>query len=387
MHILILNTRLVPESKPGEESLCQKLAAQFVRMGHDVRLIAPVDFELDRLQTPLAKRLSPITVTTDGDTYTYTRFDTRTNTGVEYRLLQSKTDNPDAYGPDALGEAANQLVAGMDFTPELTIIFDHRISIKGAPENCPHTISAITDASLSDFPAVRGSSTRAEDFERVIVHGPVLAGKLLESAPDSILARTISTGKAEILPILTMTNSSDSFHKPSAKASLQTTLGLPVRDDVPLFYLYLPMAQCVDILPEILSQEIQVVCKCEAEAIAELLETYPDRLCALPSDSKDAILVKAADFCVQPNHTDKVAASLQAGTIPIVPFENNFTIVELSPDGESGTGLLYPKGDLETAIGKALGLYSVQKTFRDLSARVSHSVVSLESIANMYLKG
>ena len=384
MHILILNTQLVFDSRFGDESLGQKLAAQFVKMGHDVRLVVPADFALDQLQTPLAKRLTPVSVQMNGTTIDYNRFDTRTNAGVELRLLQSQSDSPDAYGPIALGQAVDQLIAGMDFTPEIAIIFDNRVSVQQNIGKCSKKIAAITDSSLADALAGNKLPWNAEQMDRILVHGPVLSGKLLEAAPESPLAKAIRTGKAEVLPLCGISATVSGSHKRSAKASLQTALGLPVSNDIPLFYLNVPLAHCVDVLPGILTQQIQVICKCETEALDDLLQTYPDRLCVVPSDSRDITLVNAVDFCVLQNQSD-VIASLLARTIPIAPWENNFAIMELSPDAGSGTGILYTGGEMEKAIGKALGLHSNSTALNALRQRLPHTVVPLETIAQHYL--
>ncbi|MBN2531131.1 MAG: hypothetical protein JXR76_32400 [Deltaproteobacteria bacterium] len=385
MQILFVSTRYTPENKPADEAFFRKLAGQFVKSGHDVRMIVAGNFQFERVQTPMAQRLSPVAANVDGTTYEYTRFDTKTTSGVHLHVLKSRNEIPEAYSPTAMGSAADALVRNADFTPEMAIVFNGEASFAGDIAKCPRKIAAFTSDILVPGNASPHSGTTQAQSDRIIVHGTVLAAQIMQTAPSTQIAKAIATGVAEIMPACGDAPGASLEVKSSTKASLQNTLGLPVRSDVPFFYLNLPMAQFMDALPKMLTQNVQVVCKCQSDAIEELLETYPDRLCALPPDAKDDSIVNGVDFRIQRHHPDAIATTLLSGTVPIVAARENTSILELSNDAQSGTGLLYTGGHINEAVTKALGIYSNPSQFVQLRKRIAHSVATLEYVAEQYL--
>ena len=380
MQILLLSSRFVPENRPAETPLLQKLSAQFVKLGHDVRMIVPGNFSLERIATPLAQRLSPVTVEVNDLTETYTRFDTRANSGAQLHILKSRTEHPAAYGREAMGLAVSQLLGGAEFSPETVIVFDDCMPLTGALTTCPVKIAAFTRLLDND---ADGQELTA--FDRVVIHGPMLAAQLLEKAPKTAIARRIARGAVDVFPHGSETSLASLPHKASAKASLQNTLGLPVKSGVPLFFLNIPMAQCIEALPKILTQDIQVVCKCDTEVIGEFLETYPDRLSVLPADAKNGTIINAVDFSIQSNNPDAVSPCLKSGTVPIVAEKDNISVLALSCDTLSGTGVTFADGSLDEAIGKALGIFCNSSAFQKLQSRLSHTVASLDHITALYL--
>ncbi|MBN2714223.1 MAG: hypothetical protein JXX14_00130 [Deltaproteobacteria bacterium] len=383
MQILLLSTRYIPETRPAATPFIQKLAGQFVKLGHDVRLIVPGSFDFERMQTPLAQRLTPITVGA-GDTATaYTRFDARTTAGVQLHVLKSRSEMPSAYSREVFGDAVGQLILGSEFSPGTIIVFNDNVALSDNLKTCPVRIAAYTAAPNLSAQALAPSALT--DFNRVIIHGQILAASLLEDSANTPIARQIANGTAEILPLCADAIQSTPAHKQSAKASLQNSLGLPVRNDVPVFFLDLPLTQSIDALPELLKHDLQLVCKCSEDAVTEFLETYPDRLCVVPPDVKNSAIVGAVDFCMQQNHQDNVTATILAGTVPIVPAKNNSTVLALSPDGQSGTGIVYAGNSLNVAAGKAMGLFSHPATMTSLRKRLSHTIASIETVAAQYL--
>ena len=384
MQILILSSRFDPKSRQTALPLHQQLAAQFVKSGNDVRMIIPGDFQLETMQTPLAQRLTPLSVTSNGNSYTYTRFDTRTNSGMDLHILKSQNDQPGMYDGDAMGHAVLELLAGGEFAPEIVISANCDVSIEGRLRDCPQKIASFSADAL--LPSVAPSDDALNGFDRILIHGPALANQLTQAKPKSPLAKRIISGGVEVLPLCGDASQTSAEHKASAKSSLQTSLGLPVQNDIPLFYLNMPMAECVDVLPEMLTQQIQIVCKCETAAVEELVETYPDRFCVVPTDVNDNVVVNAVDLHILPNRSEAIAATLKAGTIPVVPEKGNASIIPLSPDLQSGNGLLYAEGAMIEAVGKALGIFCNATELSQLRQRLAHSVASLEHCANQYLQ-
>jgi starch synthase len=181
-------------------------------------------------------------------------------------------------------------------------------------------------------------------------------------------------------PYLTTTYSSEDLAgKKLLKAALQKEMGLPVRDDVPLFGTVGRLAEQkgIDIqvgaLEEMLASDMQFVLLGSGQpeyetAIRELAERYPEKMAAkIGYDHALAHRVEAGcDFFIMPSKFEPCGLnqmySLHYGTIPIVRVTGGLddSVVDITENEEFADGIKfqeYSSRALAKAIRKALVLY------------------------------
>ncbi|MBN2343276.1 MAG: hypothetical protein JXX29_02105 [Deltaproteobacteria bacterium] len=382
MQILMLSSHYSPDAKQTESQLPWKLAAQFVKSGHNVRMIVPGKGDLSNAEPALALRLHPVEITDCGSALSYTRFDTRTTGGIDVFVLKPKNETDAAYRASALGKAAAELVASSDFSPELLISWDGAFTVEDGLSQIPQKVAAI-----SGMPP---ENTNGYDrFDKIIIHGQTLAQEIV-STPTSALNHIVSRGRAAIVEISSDSPKMTIHHKESAKATLQQAVGLPVHPRVPLIYIAKNCAEGIsEALKHILTQQVQVICTGDLNDpnIKSLADTYPDRISFLPASANDASLVGGADFCVLDNVPESITAALCAGTVPLVATDAPTPFVELDPAMKSGTGMAFsPNAQAaEAALRQAIGMYSQKTRFDVLRGRLARGVVSMETAAAAYL--
>lgn len=379
MQILMLSSQYSPEAQKNQDELSWQLAGQFVKQGHDVRVITSGNFDLNQCETTLAQRLTPIAIEINNVTIDYTRFDTKTTSGIEVYILKAKNDVhcADAYTASALGKAAASLIGTVDFSPDFVIVWNNEFKLKPPLSSCPQTIAAFTQFTNGDS---------LDSFGKCIVHGQPLASSIVSNSSGP-LALKISTGKASVFPLACDVAPMDSLGKSSAKASLQTATGLPVLPNVPLFYIRPGLAQpeliTQHLLQRILSLDIQILLHADSLNVANLAQTYPDRLCVLPQKIKEETIIAASDFCIQPNDIVQVAKSIAAFTIPVVPQGTTAAVLDLDPAMQSGNGLTFVSSEtsIEETIRKAAGMFNATSAFTALSKRLANEQISLDTLA------
>ena len=171
------------------------------------------------------------------------------------------------------------------------------------------------------------------------------------------------------------------------KAAVQQTLGLPVRDDVPLFLVHL--RERADerafhtILPRLAKNDLQIVILSDGTAHeddADVARRYSDRI-VVQENATSAVLHRllgAADLVVHPALEDGYALfALQAqryGALPIARAEGLIIDAVIDADAQlnSGTGFTFEEGSAEALYGammRAAAAFQERAKFRATQKR------------------
>ncbi|BDV42054.1 glycogen synthase 1 [Geotalea uraniireducens] len=186
-------------------------------------------------------------------------------------------------------------------------------------------------------------------------------------------------------------SAADLAGKKFCKEELQRQLGLPVRDDVPVFGLVsrLVKQKGIDLLaeaiPRILALDVQVVMLGAGEPWAhfyfgDIMRAYPDRFsCRIGYDNQLAHRIEAgADFFLMPSRFEPCGLnqmySLRYGTLPIVRATGGLddSVENFSETALTGTGFKFwaaDAGALFDTVGWAVHTWYHRRDAMDLLIR------------------
>ncbi|MCL2620178.1 MAG: glycogen synthase GlgA [Defluviitaleaceae bacterium] len=197
--------------------------------------------------------------------------------------------------------------------------------------------------------------------------------------------------------------------KTKNKAHLQKMLGLPVRDDVPLFAVVSRLAEQkgLDLIPAILgdfisNKDIQLVFLGNGEhhfeqMIAHAAHAHPDKINAnIKFDAKLAHQYYAgADFFLMPSLFEPCGLSqlmaMRYGAIPVVRKTGGLadTVTPFNPKTGEGRGVIfenYDFGGIAWATEQAIHLYSDQDNFQKARKNAMKADFSWENSAKEYIR-
>jgi starch synthase len=194
------------------------------------------------------------------------------------------------------------------------------------------------------------------------------------------------------------------------KIELQSKLGLPINDQVPLFGLIGRLVEqkgidlVIDSLPEILAMPLQVVILGSGDKVYEkqletLRQSYPDKLTVtIGYNEALAHLIEAgADIFLMPSRFEPCGLnqmySQRYGTVPIVRKTGGLadTVVDALPESianDTATGVVFndsTAGSLLEAVKRALILYSHQNIWKKIQLNGMAKDFSWQQSAQQYL--
>lgn len=204
--------------------------------------------------------------------------------------------------------------------------------------------------------------------------------------------------------------SSDSIsRKRLNKTFLQEKLQLPIADDIPLFGMICRMAYqkgvdlVIDALPELLTQNIQVVVLGSGDiyyeaAFKKLKQEFPDKLSVtLAYDEALSHQIEAgSDFFLMPSRYEPCGLnqiySLSYGTLPIVRNTGGLadTVIDVNKQtisANTATGFVFEKAnppELIKAVSRALSLYRNKKLLMQIRLIAMASNFSWEKSSREY---
>lgn len=378
MRIVMIAAEISPfadENGLGHE--VAELAASLAARGHELHAIVPLPPGADAEAHSLAKRLRPIQISLGDRDWSFARFDGRTPTGVEVHLLGGE-DARDGYRFwDAFCAAAIQVLDSLG-----------RAGTWCASWNAECAAVPIRDREISENPLAHLFVVRQlDESEKERVHQALAAADRVLIAGHSAAERCRSTSrelldrmarKGHLCSVSLPVAGGRGVHrndKASAKAALQTSIGLPVRLDLPLVLFPEPAGpRAIEALSLFLRGDVQVAVSAGggAAGIDALLERYPDRLARLPGEVTGSVLL-AADGCAVARDPSLTVSALSRGAVPVTTPDSAEGVVDLEPSLESGSALI-ATDDSSRAMAEALSrlaaAFRTGPRFADLTERL-----------------
>ena len=191
------------------------------------------------------------------------------------------------------------------------------------------------------------------------------------------------------------------------KTMIQKKVGLPEREDVPVFGVVTRLAEQkgVDLIiyamEQLLQEDVQFMLlgsgdKYFEKRLTELMEAHPDKVnvCIQFDQAYARQIYGCVDYFLMPSLFEPCGLSqlysLRYGAVPIVRRTGGLvdTIVDYTDNPENGTGFSfknYNGQDFEACIRRALSYYSNREDFENLVERGMRTRFSWSSSAEKYL--
>jgi len=396
MRIVLVTPELAPLSDgTGAGSDVAALGAALCDHGHDAHAIMPLASEIDPGAHSLARRLKPITVEVDGQQTKWGRFDGRTPQGIEVHLLGME---PPPEGPAdhrfwrAFSAAAAEMLASLQATDTCCLACDPSCASVAAFDRAGAGAARVHLLSLA---ALDDQTQLLEEdlvhLDRIALVGEI-ADRCRKSGPASLSDR-LAKGAAVPLPQgVSKRDPISPNDKASAKVGLQTSVGLPVRPQVPLISFVDGNA---DLLRRALSRglrgDVQAIAFGDdgSGPLADLAERYPDRLALVPSDVEPLQSLIGADACVVFDDARLPAQALASGTVPVADHRLGTDIVDLNPELTSGSAVLFDREVPETideALDRVVTAHRTGRPFEELAQRIQGYATPWPMVADFYLQ-
>ncbi|MCA9601977.1 MAG: glycogen/starch synthase, partial [Myxococcales bacterium] len=435
MEILLVTPSV--EERDATGAAVNALAKILKARSHEVTVVSPLYEQIDPSARSLARRLTKLDVELGGNAYPCTLYDGRTPRGVQQLFVAhdevfghaQRIDQEDAsklLRAAVFAHATASLVKGLDRTFDAVHAFEWSGALalerlRGVlPEASTRTVLTMLSAT-GDLPLDAASRTQlglgqdaataesaleaaAPVARHVTVPSRRLAA-LFQSSPRlarvtqalTNAGREVRVVPAGIDPALwnpaidtaptSRFDPMDLRGKAQCKAHLERQLGLPHRNDAPLFAVWPSSADdqgfeaLIAALPDALRNDVQFVVLLDhapsAERRAELdalVRSLPDRIHVWESAEADAAheLVAAADFLVvlagEAGQSQAHLVAARYGALPIACDAGGFGehIVDLDASLSTGTGLLFAtlgKEDLLGALRRAAAAFQDPKAF------------------------
>jgi starch synthase len=424
MEIALISPEITPYSRATDlGDTCAALAKTLRGLGHRVTVISPLWAGIDSSQRSLARKLTPIETTLEGQKRAHMVLDGRTTGGVDLvflgeeqrlrelghagqgddrtralcaldfcaaavELLAVREPHPDVvhafswFGAAALPLASERLggvstvfspdPAGATKAPELAASLLSSLSL---PDGLRSALGTGREASLSR--AGFGSAARviasSREHERLV---PEEAHGKLSVIADGVDSARWNPATDALLPA--RFGSVDLEGKQQCKGALQLAVSLPGRPEVPLIVAvgdfdaeaaHPGTAAFREALAGILRNEAQVLVLGASglrSALGELPAQYEDRLRLLDEQDERTLhrAIAGADFALLPMRSrvlgELCASAQRYGTLPIAPLEGSLADTLVDCDPTLTTGNAF------TSDGSAAGLLSAAQ--RALSA-------------------
>jgi hypothetical protein len=397
MRIVLVTPELAPLSdRTGVGAEVAALAAALIEHGHEVRALLPLAQEIDPNAHSLARRLKPLRVEAGEERATFQRYDGRTPQGIEVHLLALDQDAAIAQGTPAFwrgfSAAAAEMLAALPPADTCCIARGAecagvaRHDRAGARAARVHLLSL--DQLNDELPLDREA---LEAFDRIALGGP-LADDCRAAGP-SPLGELLLSGTAIPLPRgIPARPPVEPHHKASAKVELQTSLGLPVRADVPLVvFLDGEPDRLRSPLARFLKGDVQAVAwEDESEgSLATLAERYPDRLALVPDSIDRHETLVGGDACVVFDDSSLPVTALGCGTVPVAEQRLADGVVDLDPALTSGSAMLFDGSSpatVDEGLDRLVTAYHTGQPFADLSRRIQSYATPWPSVAELYLQ-
>jgi hypothetical protein len=385
-----------PDTKgPGADVAA--LAKGLVSLDHEVRAITLLPSKTDPNTSSLARRLTPIEVSVGRKKTKCVRYDGRTSHGIETHLLEMQSDlfdgNTAGYTKthaEMFSKGAAELLKSLHTKPDWTICWDGAAALvpalcKQAPDLAGCTRHLLNIATLDGDPEMLGKGINASD--QVMGLQPAAAQALKD--PSSPLSSMIADGRAVALPRPVDTRCTASpTQKSSAKTACQTSLGLPVKQDVLLVLFSDPDADAHHrALDLFLRGDVQAIAFDDTGRLKELAARYPDRLGLIPDDTPADQVLCAVDGCVVGNQRGLPTKSLALGSVPIVALDWASGLVDLEPSLQSGSSIIIDglnADALTHGLGRLSAAFKAGSEFQALLTRLPGFVLTWEEAAKRY---
>ncbi|MEM9068211.1 MAG: glycogen/starch synthase [Myxococcota bacterium] len=435
MHVLFVSASQEPFSKGPAAEICAALPKGLGSLDVTVSVLTPLYQNIDPQTHSLARRLTKIDVSYNGNDYACELYTGRTVSGVsvlfvghetlfhEVTSLDDGDDEATATRAQVFAKAVIGAIAMLDTAVD--VVHGHGwvgatalSALREAGSDTPQVLT-VHDRDGRSFPASTGLEdplrNGAQGAARVTV-GSSRYGRELQSTlglsaevvgiPDGIDAAhwnpiTDSHLPARFDPV-------DLTGKRRCKAELQRQLGLPVRPEVPLLAVDGNLggddglALLVKVASELLRNDVQFAVFTGAgedgalvAAYEELWDRWPDRIqVRTEADSElrhrvyggaDLLLVGDQQA---PSGRDAMRAH-RYGVLPIVHDTGALADVVVDCDAklQTGSGFLFAPFDAEALLGtvrRAFAAYSDLQAFAALSQRVMRIDHSWDRAARLY---
>lgn len=441
MHILFITSEVAPYSGTGANAEVAGALPKALRsLDHLVTVVSPLYPGIDPASHSLARRLSKIEVTVDGQSYGFEMYTGRNVSGVNLVFLRHETLFADAhFFGGAPKDVATRLAAFAAATVEVAdaqeenvdVVHGHgavgaaavavakRKSVLGlhgtdAPTFAPELASVLgacaTDRGglLSPLHAGIAAASRVTSASRS--HAEELAQRL-ELAEEKVVA--IGRGiDASVWNPLTDAHLPARFDpvdltgKDRCKRELQRELDLPTRPEVPLlaidaFEETSGAGLFAKIASKVLRNDVQIAVAFGPDAdgalvavFEELWDRWPERIAvrtAVDAEFRHRLVGAADLLLVAPEHAPAGGDEMRAqryGALPIVHRTGALAdgVIDCDAKLETGTGFAFDGYDADAilaAVQRALSATS-NDAFDALRARVMRIDQSWERSARMH---
>jgi glycogen synthase len=182
------------------------------------------------------------------------------------------------------------------------------------------------------------------------------------------------------------------------KSPLQTELGLPINDSVPLIAALADSEgqnELVELISQILNYECQIVCLGILEqGLMDVRNKYPEKMgikAGFDIDSAQRIFA-GADLVFLPFHAKLCEPAhligFKYGTVPIIARRLSNSLADFDPGTGKGDGFVYKKnsaGSLLSAVKRAIETFKNKYVWRKLQERIMEYDFSWNVAAKKYL--
>jgi hypothetical protein len=182
------------------------------------------------------------------------------------------------------------------------------------------------------------------------------------------------------------------------KSPLQTELGLPISDSIPLIAALADSEgqdELVEVISEILKYECQIVCFGILEqGLIDVRNKFPAKLgikAGFDLDSAQRIFA-GSDLVFLPHHAKLCEPAhligFKYGTVPIIARRLSNTLADFDPGTGKGDGFVYKKnsaGSLLSAVKRAIETYKNKYVWRKLQEKIMDYDFSWNVAAKKYL--
>ncbi len=374
MRIILISDEIFPFSnRSGLGKRVSSLATELAKRGNDVHAVVSTKTQTDSNDHSLARRLRPIETTVGDRTVSWNRFDGRLPSGVEIHLLHTEDKLDEELYAHAFARAALTTIGSVSTGEACCISFNRECAaVPGLDANRKNNIHVLV-LSRNDIP-----QKGMKDADAVVILGKTIA-RAIERADNTEIEEMRSSGRLVDLPLWgEQPNSISVSDKARAKTSFQASSGLPIRNDVPLFFFPTTAADpavTIKTVEQFLRGDVQVAItpKDEDVGLHDLAARYQDRLAIIPSGTPDLTAMAGFDFCVSVTDPSTTATAMSCGTVPVTTPEASECAVDLEPSLASGSGIIASDNSADAileALGRSVAAFDRGGDFAKLSTRI-----------------
>ncbi len=374
MRIILIADEIFPFSnRSGLGKRVSSLAAELARGGNDVHAVVSTKTQTDSNDHSLARRLRPVEVAVGDRTVSWHRFDGRLPSGVEIHLLHTEDKLDEELHAEAFARAALTTIGSVSTGEACCISFNRECALVPGLDASRENNLHILVLSKNDIP-----QKGVKDADTVVILGKTVA-RAIELADNTEITDVSSSGRLVVLPLWgEPAYSISASGKTGAKTSFQASLGLPIRNDVPLVFFPTTAADpdvVVKTLEQFLRGDVQAAITPENVGVSlhDLAARYSDRLAIIPSGTPGLAAMAGSDFCVSVTDPFTTATAMSCGTVPVTTPEASECTVDLEPSLASGSGIIASDDSADAileALGRSVAAFNRGGDFVRLSARI-----------------